>query len=373
MRNLLAALLVCAPALMAQAPATALKPAPIVSPQVLPDRRVVFRLRAPKAADVTIAGDFWVQEGRSEQMVKGDDGVWSLTTDPLLPDLYSYWFTIDGVPAPDPSNRVLKQGSRTQQSMFTVPGADEAFLENSAVPHGEVRIVYYPSAALGSNQRMHIYFPPSYDNSKMQYPVVYLLHGGGDEDWGWVTVGRVNMILDNLIAAGNAKPMIVVMPNLWTPATPTAGSPLEENAARFDKSLFEDVIPFVESHYRVLPGVANRAAGGLGAGRYHLSELLWANVDKFSSFVFVSGGSDAEHVAGFDKQYPDEINKPANAKRVKVFLGDGKNDASYSYSTHLAAELKQRGYSVTTYATEGTHGWPSFRRCFAEWAQSAFR
>jgi enterochelin esterase family protein len=358
---------------MAQTPAPSPRPAPIVSPEVLPDHRVVFRLRAPKAAEVTIAGDFWVQEGRTEKLAKDADGVWSLTTEPLTPDLYSYWFTVDGVPIPDPSNRELKQGSRTQQSMFTVPGAEETFLANATVPHGEVRIVYYPSASLGTNQRMHIYFPPGYDGSTTKYPVVYLLHGGGDEDWGWVTIGRVNFILDNLIAAGKAKPMIVVMPSLWTPAQPVAGSPLEEDAARFDKSLFADVIPFVETHYRVLRGAAGRAVGGLGAGRYHLSELLWADVDKFGSFVFVSGGSDAEHVEGFDKQYPVELNKPSNAKRVKIFLGDGKNDASYSYSTHLAAELKSRGYSVTSYATDGTHGWPSFRRCFAEWAQQAFQ
>lgn len=151
MRKLFAAFLLCAPAVLAQTPAPAARPAtpaPIVSPEVLPDHRVVFRLRSPKASEVTIAGDFWVQQNRTEKLVKDDKGVWSLTTDPLPPDLYSYWFTIDGVSIPDPSNGQIKPGNRVTQSMFAVPGPEEAFLEPASVPHGQVRMEFYQSKVL---------------------------------------------------------------------------------------------------------------------------------------------------------------------------------------------------------------------------------
>jgi enterochelin esterase-like enzyme len=389
MRNLLAALLLCAPAVLAQTSAPAAQfgiptdesssvglkpaPAPIVSPEVLPDHRVVFRLRSPNASEVTVAGDFWVQQGRTEQLVKGDKGVWSLTTDPLPPDLYSYWFTVDGVRIPDPSNNQIKQGVRYQQSMFAVPGPDEAFLEPAPVPHGQVRMEFYQATALGKLRRMHIYLPPGYAEGKTQYPVAYLFHGGGDDDWGWTTVGRVNFILDNLIAQGKAKPMIVVMPSLWGLEPPISSDRFDENEVNFQKTFVQDIMPFVDSHYRVLPGAANRAVGGLGPGRDFLPQFLWSTLDKFGYAFFVSGGAGQERVNILQKQNPGVIDNPANIKRVKFFLGDGVNDSSIDDSRFLTAELKRRGYTVTRYETIGTHGWPSFRRCFAEFAQIAFR
>lgn len=321
-------------------------PAPLLSPQVLPDHRVTFRLRAPKASEVTIAGDFWLQQNRADKLTKDDQGVWSLTTEPLPPDYYSYFFTVDGVRIPDPANGLIKPGVGATQSAFSIPGPQTALLEDASVPHGEVRIVYYPSAILGKPRRMHIYFPPGYEQGQTRYPVLFLFHGGGDDDSGWNSIGRVNFILDNLISEGKSKPMIVVMPSLWALDPPVTTDRTDENETLFQKTFFQEILPYTETHYRTLPGPANRAVGGLGAGRDWLPAFVWPNLDKFTYVVFVSGGADAEHFALLQKQYPGWLDNPANIKRVKFFLGDGTNDASFPSAKHLADELKRRGYST---------------------------
>jgi enterochelin esterase family protein len=356
------------------APAGQVLAAPLVSPEVLPDHRVTFRLRAPKATEVTISGDFWTRQGRVDPLIKGADGVWSLTTEPLPPDLYSYWFTVDGVPIPDPSNGQLKQGVRTQQSMFAVSGDDERLYENASVPHGEVRTVLYHSSVVGKERSMRVYLPPNYEGSKQRYPVMYLFHGGGDDDWGWVTVGRVNTIMDNLIAQGKAKPMIVVMPSLYAldPPVPTGRSgENNDNEALFRKSFFADVMPYVESHYRVLAGAAHRAVGGLGTGRDMLSNFIWPSLDQFGAIFFASGGTEEERFKQLSQLYPGIIDRPDNERRIRFYLGVGLNDAAIEGYHAMGAELKQRGYEVATFETPGTHGWPVFRRCFAWFAQRA--
>ncbi len=291
-------------------------PPPVSSPEVLSDGRVTFRLRAPRVSEVTVAGDFWVQQNRVEKLVKDAEGIWSLTTEPLTPDVYSYFFTVDGVPMPDPVNGFIKQGIRTQQSMFVIPGKEAELYGPANVPHGEVRMVTYQSAVVGKTRRMHVYLPPGYDSSRTRYPVVYLFHGGGDDDWAWTSVGRVNHVLDNLIAQGKARPMIVVMPSLWAVDAPVLANRAEENEALFRRSIFEDIVPWVEKHFRALPGRANRAMGGLGAGRNMLPNFLWPSLAQFDSAFFVSGGTDKQRFAYMQQQYPGVIDDPANSKRV---------------------------------------------------------
>jgi enterochelin esterase-like enzyme len=377
MRNsALSVLLLFASAALAQTQASKPPPAaqaPLVSPQIFPDHRVTFRLRAPKASEVTIAGDFWLQQNRADKLVKDDQGVWSLTTEPLTPDYYSYFFTVDGVRIPDPANGLIKPGVGVTQSAFSIPGPQAALLEAGAVPHGDVRIVYYPSATLGKPRRMHIYFPPGYEEGQTRYPVLYLFHGGGDDDSGWNSVGRVNFILDNLIAQGKAKPMIVVMPSIWALDPPVRADLADENEALFQKTFFQEIVPYAEKHYRVLPGPANRAVGGLGGGRDWLPNFVWPNLDKFNYVVFVSGGADVDRFAFLQKQHPGVIDDPANIKRVKFFLGDGIDDASFPSAKNLAEELKRRGYTTTFFQSENTHGWPEFRLNFVQFAQIAFR
>ena len=180
----------------------------LISPQVLSDRRVTFRIYAPKASEVTLRGD-WMEAPGPVKLEKGEKGVWSVSVGPLVPDFYSYAFTVDGVRTLDPKNATIKQGNTSLDNMVFVPGAEAAFEDTRPVPHGEIRQVWYQSATLGMQRRMHIYTPPGYDSSEARYPVLYLLHGGGDEDSGWSTIGRAGFILDNLLADRKAKPMLV--------------------------------------------------------------------------------------------------------------------------------------------------------------------
>jgi len=376
MRNLILLLLLPPFAVLAwaqaPAPAGSARPPAVVSPEVLADHRVVFRIWAPRSSEVTIAGDFWLQANRTEKLAKDQQGVWSLTTEPLPSDFYSYFFTVDGIRIPDPVDGLIKPGITSTQSAFWVPGPRAELLEAAPVPHGEVRMVYYQAASLGKQRRMHVYFPPGYEDGKMRYPVLYLFHGGGDDDWAWVAIGRLNFILDNLIAQGKARPMIVVMPSLWALDPPLKANQSDENEALFQRTLTHDIIPWVESHYRALPGAANRAAGGLGVGRNMLPNLLWPNFDKFNYVGFVSGGVDPDRLPILEKLHPGALDNPANIKRVKFFLGDGTNDASVVSSDNLAAELKKRGYSITINRTDDTHGWPEFRHNFEQFAQVVF-
>src|SRR5689334_4240386 len=197
------------------------------SPEVLPGGRVAFRIYAPKASEVSIGGD-WIAQGLGTggKLQKDEQGVWEITVGPLPPDFYSYSFTVDGVRTLDPKNAMIKQGVSSLDNMFFVPGDAAGFEDNKSVPHGEVREAWYQSSTLGMQRRLHVYTPPGYDSSKAKYPVFYLLHGGGDEDSGWSTIGRAGFILDNLIAAKKAKPMIVVMTNGSLPRPPVVpGAP----------------------------------------------------------------------------------------------------------------------------------------------------
>src|SRR5205085_9468376 len=151
--------------------------------------------------------------GTGGKLEKDDKGVWSITVGPLVPDFYSYSFTVDGVRTIDPKNAMIKQGVATLDNMFEVPGAEAAFEANQPVPHGAIHINWYQSSVLDTTRSMHVYTPPGYDSGSAKYPVFYLLHGGGDEDSGWSTIGRAGFIMDNLLAANKAKPMIIVMPN----------------------------------------------------------------------------------------------------------------------------------------------------------------
>ena len=179
------------------------------STEVADDHKVTFRIYAPKASEVSVSGDF----GQGGKMEKDDQGVWSRTVGPLAPDFYSYTFNVDGVRTMDPKNPMTKPGLNSLDSLFLVPGEEAEFEMTKDVPHGDVRAVWYRSGTLDMPRRMHVYTPPGLRGRRRRYPVFYLLHGGGDEDSGWSTIGRAGFILDNLIAAKKAVPMLVVMPN----------------------------------------------------------------------------------------------------------------------------------------------------------------
>lgn len=244
---------------------------PLISPEVQADKRVTFRFRAPNAKGVSVA-----REGaHALPMQKDDQGVWSVTTDPLEPDFYGYTFTADGVSLLDPSNPLIKPNLLQSQSEVHVPGPPTLAWEINDVPHGTIHHHFYRSGVVGDDRDFYVYTPPGYNpKAKQRYPVLYLLHGYSDDASGWTAVGRAHVILDNLIAQGKAKPMLIVMPlgygapEILSPSSGTFhdASLVERNMDRFREALLTEVIPQVEKTYMVLPNRKSRAIAGLSMG-----------------------------------------------------------------------------------------------------------
>ena len=242
----------------------------LVTVRVNADKQVTFSTYAPNAKTVSLQTDF----GVSADLKKGDSGVWSVKVVVPKAGVYRYSFIIDGITVPDSRNYNTKENP----SMFEVPDNTSAFWGIQNVPHGDVRQVYYPSGTTGTTRRMHIYTPPGYDKSMESLPVLYLLHGGGETDIHWINFGKANFILDNLLAEGKIKPMIIVMPN--------GSVPFET----FTKDLLTDVIPYVESKYRVKTGKSNRALAGLSMGGLETLNTGIPNSGMFQYIgVFSSG------------------------------------------------------------------------------------
>ena len=353
------------------------------SPEVLSDSRVVFRIYAPKASEVTVGGD-WISQGLGTggKLEKDAQGVWSITVGPLPADFYSYSLTVDGVRTLDPKNALIKQGTTSVDNMVFVPGAAADYQDTKAVPHGEIRKVWYKSSTMNEERRLHIYFPPGYDNSKAKYPVFYLLHGGGDEDSGWSTIGRAGFILDNLIAANKAKPMLVVMPNGSLPRPPVVpGAPPDPAAQiafqdRFTSELLKDIVPFVEKNYRVMSGSANRALAGLSMGGGQTTRVVTTNPDQFGYVAVWSAGVNPQTSADFEKRNAaflssaDKVNK-----QIKLFsLSCGEKDAlAFTGSKNLDEILKKNNIRHEMTISSGAHTWINWRRYLNDYAQKLFR
>jgi enterochelin esterase family protein len=276
----------------------------------------------------------------------------------------------DGVHLPDPANGVIKPGVRLTESQLEVPGPEGEYQALKNVPHGDVRMIWYHSESLDKNRRMHIYLPPGYETGSMRYPVLYLLHGGGDNDDGWISIGRTNLILDNLVAERKAKPMIVVMPFIF--AVPQGSPDYSDNPKLLEKDLYQDIMPYIEKHFRTLPGSANRAIGGLSMPD-SLTDIAFPHLDKFNYIGFTSNGLSDEKLANYEKRLPGVLTDPANVKRVRFWIGDGTNAMTFPASSSLAKRMKERGYQTTFYTTDGVHGWPWFRKYVSEFAQTLFK
>jgi enterochelin esterase family protein len=355
----------------------------LVSPEVQSDKRVTFRIYAPKANEVTIGGD-WIAQGLGTggKLEKDEKGVWSITVGPLPPDFYSYSFTVDGVRTLDPKNAMIKQGITSLDNMFFLPGAEAAFEDNQAVPHGEIRKVWYQSSTLGTQRRMHIYFPPGYESGKERYPVFYLLHGGGDEDSGWSTIGRAGFILDNLIAAKKARPMLVVMPNGSLPRPPVVpGAPPDPAVTaalqdRFVSELLKDVVPFVEKNYRVLTGRDNRAIAGLSMGGGQTTRVITTNPDQFAYVAVWSAGVNPQTTADFEKRAAALLDHADQAnKQIKLFsISCGEKDPlAFNGSKNLAEILKKHGVQHEVHISGGGHTWINWRHYLNELAPRLFQ
>jgi enterochelin esterase family protein len=346
---------------------------PIVSCEVKQDRTVTFRLRAPDATDVKVGGDF-IQG--PQQMTKQEDGVWDVTLGPLNPAIYSYTFRVNGVSVLDPVNPMIKAGERTSESMFEVPvdqGAKAAPYDLQNVPHGTIHVNYYDSKSLGAARRIDVYTPPGYESEKGTYPVLYLLHGSGDTEAGWTTIGRANLILDNLIAAKKAKPMIVVMPygrarpDVYLAPFATANTQPDA----FANDLLKDVIPMVEKFYRISGKPDQRAIAGLSMGGGQVLQIGLHNLDEFH---FIGAFSAALRTQSMEEQYKEVLNDAAGTnKRLKVFyIACGKTDSLFEPAQAFDETLTKHEIKHTFVPSEEGHVWRNWRNYLADFAPLLF-
>ena len=347
-------------------------PAPIVvSPEVLPDRRVVFRLLAPQATDVALRGP-----GRgAPPMAKGSNGVWETTVGPLAPGVYSYSFGVHSANVLDPNNQAVNETTTGLRNIVVVPGAEWTDMKN--VPHGAVAEAYYDSSVLGRQRRLHVYTPPSYGAGNERYPVFYLLHGSGDSDQSWSALGRAGVILDNMIAAGRAKPMIVVMP---AGHTRPDGQATPESRMEFVHEFLADIMPFVQKHYRVRAERSGRAIAGLSMGGGQTLNIAVPNLDKFAYVgVFsagLSGGGAGQPSAvdAWETQNKAALDNAGLKKGLKlVWFSTGKDDPAMPNTMNAVNLLKKHGFTPVFQESQGAHTWENWRDYLVIFGGQLFR
>jgi enterochelin esterase-like enzyme len=344
----------------------------LVSPEVRADRSVTFRVRAPKAAEVTLYGD-WMPVGKPEPMTKGSDGVWSIHTAPLEATGHLYWFNLDGVAVADPINPVIKVRQRTSASLVEIPAQQPAAWEQRDVPHGTVVTEWRKSAVLQRTERIVLYLPPGYEKSSARYPVLYLVHGSGDVPESWTNAGHANFILDNLIAEGKAKPMIVVMPaGHAVPFGAPRNGPVNNNEL-FEQYLVKEVIPVVEKNYRTAPGVRNRALAGLSMGGGHTIYTGFSHPELFGALGIFSPGLPRD----FDTKFHSVLENPkalnASVKLIWIACGDNDTTVQYPRIKTWAESLNQHGVAESFHTYPGAHTWPVWRMSLTDFAPLLFR
>jgi len=370
-------------------------------PCIYPDRRVAFRVSAPDAQKVQ------VRLGGAHEMTRGADGLWTVTIPPQVVGFHYYTIAVDGAVIADPATRTFF-GSGWDNSGIEIPepDADAAYYSAKDVPHGQVSQRWYYSKVTGKWRRCYIYTPPEYDaNTKTRYPVLYLLHGWGENEQGWHTQGHVDLIMDNLIAEKKAKPMLIVMDNLnavkpggdaslyaargiiarpsmaevapapgrGTPARGRGGFPTNWDGT-FTEMMFSDIIPMVERTYRVAPGRENRAMAGLSMGGMQSFLTVLPNLDKFAYLGGFSGSSGGR--GGFDPKTSNNgvfADAAAFNKKVKLlFLGIGSVEGPGTKD--FRDQLSKAGIKNVYFESAGTaHEWLTWRRCLNDFAPRLFK
>jgi enterochelin esterase-like enzyme len=391
----------------------------VVSPEVRPDRTVILRVLAPLAKSVTVSGEI-MGTNPPAALTPDANGVWSVTLGPLEPEIYSYGFSVDGMTINDQRTSYVKPSS-SYTSQVVVPGDGAQFYEARPVPHGDVRIVTYEAKTLnGITRRMRVYTPPGYEAGNKKFPVLYLFHGAGDWDVAWTDVGRANYIMDNLIADGKTKPMIVVMPSIFqqaslgtgamTTAAPRGGSPGAASTAAasavpaaaapapgqddgFTKELLLDIMPLIQKRYRVLTGPDNTAIAGLSMGGAQSLRTGLAHLDIFhyviglSSAVGIGGAGRGAAPAGGTPPATAAVPDPTAAypalmadvpganKKLKLFaMYCGKQDGLVvNGNKALSAALLAKGVKLKYTETEGGHWFIVWRRNLRDFAPLLFQ
>ena len=370
---------------------------PLVSPEIYDNNIVLFRLKAPKAVKVQITGDFLpkqkvkIPNGEYEipgvvDMTEGKDGVWEYTTpEPLQPELYSYSFIVDGLRMNDPANVYLIRDVATLTNVFIIGGERADLYKVNQVPHGTVSRIWYNSPALGMERRMTVYTPAGYETSGKRYPVFYLLHGMGGDEEAWISLGRTSQILDNLIAQGKAKPMIVVMTNANASQEAAPGEsslgmkpPTMQLPKTMDGSFeqaFPDVVKFVDKNYRTLKSKSGRAIAGLSMGGFHSLHISKQYPDMFD-YVGLFSAAILPNKDVSSPVYEDMEGKLKIqfAKKPSLYwIAIGKTDFLYKANEDYRKQLDENGYKYTYYETGEGHIWKNWRIYLSEFVPLLFK
>jgi len=380
------------PAAAPAAPAAFRTPPRIISPEILPDNKVTFRIYAKDAQKITISGEWQAGPGAAENLVRNDTGLFSLTVGPLKPELYGYTFSIDGVTSIDPNNVQVRRDGARYQSYFIVAGTEsDLYFHKNDVAHGTVTKVWYKSEVLGFQRRVYVYTPAGYEGGTQKYPVFYLLHGaGGDED-AWTNMGRAAQIMDNLIAQGKAKPMIVVMTNgnanqagAQNEVPPIASTgeqgmaAYQRYAGKFEEHLVKDVVPFIEKNFRTTSGKDNRAIAGLSMGGMHTQTITNNNPGMFSyigvySMGIMSMGPQNQDAAKLEQERITKLEALKNSGYKLYWIACGKDDFVYKGVVTLRETLDKIGFKYVYRESTGGHTWANWRIYLSEFAPMLFR
>ena len=384
---LIAAVTLAASAISAQEMNSLMFRKPVKSPEVT-QSGITFRFKAPKARKVQVSASWLGYNPANAEMTQGQDGIWSLTLPLHAPELYTYTFVVDGLSTLDPANVVVQRDGSRYMNAVLIEGDYADYYKESDKP-GNLEQVWYHSAENDMTRRLYVYTPYGYDpkKSKVKYPVLYLLHGGGGDEDAWSTLGRTCQILDNLIAAGKATPMLVVMPN-GNPsqyASQTLQIPEKQDVRKyysgFDNytSLVDDIVPFIENRYNVIAKKSGRAVAGLSMGGGQSFYIGFRNVDKFSSVgIFSSGLIGASAIGGepFDaeKQIPGMLSTPDKFNKFDViYLACGEQDNRIDGMKEFKETLDSKGYKgVIWEQCPGGHEWKVWRRNLTSFVQLIF-
>jgi len=369
----------------------------ITSPEIHSDNKVTFRLHAPQAVKVEVTGDFLPTQKMETQygvfdapgvagLTKNAQGVWEFTTpQALAPELYSYTFVIDGVKVTDPNNVYMIRDVASVTSIFIIGGGRADLYKVNDVPHGTVARRWYDSPTMGKTRRITIYTPPGYEASTARYPVFYLLHGAGGDEEAWIALGRTAQILDNLIAQGKAKPMIVVMTNgnavqKAAPGESERGmyKPSFMDETRMDgvfEASFPDVMKFIESNYRTLENKANRAIAGLSMGGFHSMHISKEYPDKFDYVGLFSAAIMPPQEGVTSKVYDNfdgKLKKQFEQKPKLYWIAIGNTDFLYQANTDFRKVLDANKYPYIYYETGEGHIWKNWRIYLTEFLPKLF-
>jgi enterochelin esterase family protein len=341
------------------APARRRADAPIRSPEILADHKVTFRLRAPKANEVVVQGQW--KDGRAA-MTKTND-VWTVTVGPIEAGIWEYSFNVDGLTMVDPANTWIKPQREPRSSILHIVGEPPKVWDFQDVPHGTVHSHAYRSKAVGRLREMMVYTPPGYEHGTKKYPLLVLQHGSGDNQATWTVHGKAHWIIDNLIAQKKAEPMVVVMLDGHAGSPGLGGN----NTDMFEKDLLEDVLPFVEETYRVKKGPENRGIVGLSMGGGQSLTVGLKHLDKFA------------WVGGFSSATPNKdtvektLTDPNTNKKLKLlWIGVGKDDFLLKRNEEFIAMLKENNIKHEWEVTEGNHSWPVWRNYLAVFVPKLF-